>query len=101
MKAYYIQSGAQGTSLELREVPAPRPGPGQMLVRVRAASLNRGEFIRAVGLVKPGAPKPAGSDGTGEVEGSGERVMGRLRSEERRVGKECRLTCRSRWSPYH
>src|SRR5881398_4027021 len=22
------------------------------------------------------------------------------RSEERRVGKECRLTCRSRWSPY-
>ena len=24
-----------------------------------------------------------------------------LRSEERRVGKECRLLCRSRWSPYH
>ena len=23
------------------------------------------------------------------------------RSEERRVGKECSLTCRSRWSPYH
>ena len=23
------------------------------------------------------------------------------RSEERRVGKECRLECRSRWSPYH
>ena len=23
------------------------------------------------------------------------------RSEERRVGKECRLTCRSRWSPDH
>src|SRR3546814_20585168 len=35
------------------------------------------------------------------------RVMGRLssvdipRSEERRVGKECVSTCRSRWSPYH
>src|SRR3546814_4741553 len=28
---------------------------------------------------------------------SGERV----RSEERRVGKECVSTCRSRWSPYH
>src|SRR3546814_15336932 len=26
---------------------------------------------------------------------------GRLRSEERRVGKECVSTCRSRWSPYH
>ena len=24
-----------------------------------------------------------------------------MRSEERRVGKECRLLCRSRWSPYH
>ena len=23
------------------------------------------------------------------------------RSEERRVGKECTMTCRSRWSPYH
>ena len=23
------------------------------------------------------------------------------RSEERRVGKECSVTCRSRWSPYH
>src|SRR3546814_3742691 len=25
----------------------------------------------------------------------------RTRSEERRVGKECVSTCRSRWSPYH
>src|SRR3546814_1590330 len=34
---------------------------------------------------------------TGEVEGEAvER-----RSEERRVGKECVSTCRSRWSPYH
>ena len=24
-----------------------------------------------------------------------------IRSEERRVGKECRIGCRSRWSPYH
>ena len=24
-----------------------------------------------------------------------------LRSEERRVGKECEVPCRSRWSPYH
>src|SRR3546814_14254510 len=34
-------------------------------------------------------------------------IMGRIddvlnvRSEERRVGKECVSTCRSRWSPYH
>src|SRR3546814_6726348 len=28
-------------------------------------------------------------------------AKGRERSEERRVGKECVSTCRSRWSPYH
>src|SRR3546814_3594291 len=28
-------------------------------------------------------------------------VRARGRSEERRVGKECVRTCRSRWSPYH
>src|SRR3546814_20494877 len=28
-------------------------------------------------------------------------LIARLRSEERRVGKECVSTCRSRWSPYH
>src|SRR3546814_12802100 len=28
-------------------------------------------------------------------------ATGLFRSEERRVGKECVRTCRSRWSPYH
>src|SRR3546814_11350341 len=28
-------------------------------------------------------------------------LQAELRSEERRVGKECVSTCRSRWSPYH
>src|SRR3546814_2404388 len=31
----------------------------------------------------------------------GERRTATGRSEERRVGKECVSTCRSRWSPYH
>ena len=30
-----------------------------------------------------------------------EEILQYLRSEERRVGKECVSTCRSRWSPYH
>src|SRR3546814_1627990 len=30
-----------------------------------------------------------------------DRLMREGRSEERRVGKECVSTCRSRWSPYH
>ena len=29
------------------------------------------------------------------------RIIYQVRSEERRVGKECRMPCRSRWSPYH
>ena len=33
-----------------------------------------------------------------KLTGLGSGVVG---AEERRVGKECRLTCRSRWSPYH
>ena len=33
-------------------------------------------------------------------DGVPDRVRG-LRSEERRVGKECTSWCRSRWSPYH
>ena len=29
------------------------------------------------------------------------RIGAEVRSEERRVGKECNQVCRSRWSPYH
>ncbi len=66
-------------SLELREAPQPKPGPDQLLVRVRAAGLNRGEFLKH-GLTKAGAAKIGGTEGAGEVEGTGARVMGRLPS---------------------
>jgi hypothetical protein len=33
--------------------------------------------------------------------GREEKTLLTIRSEERRVGKECRRLCRSRWSPYH
>src|SRR3546814_13596741 len=36
------------------------------------------------------------------IEGEGERMaVHSMRSEARRVGKECVSTCRARWSPYH
>jgi len=78
MKAYVLVSGPAATTLELREKPQPQPSPTQLLVRIHAASLNRGELIRGQGLVKPGTEKPAGMDAAGEVVGSGEKVMGRL-----------------------
>ena len=78
MKAYFLQSIEKEMKLELRDAPRPEAKPGQMLVRVRAASLNRGELIVGHGLTQAGAAKRAGVDGAGEVEGTGKRVMGRL-----------------------
>jgi NADPH:quinone reductase len=86
MRSWWIQSTGTRTELEARDVPVPQPAAGQVLVRLRAAGLNRGEFIAAQGLHKPGAAKPAGVEGAGEVAALGagvttvrvgERVMGR------------------------
>ena len=90
MKSYWLKTPelAQGTetSLELRETPVPDPSPSQLLVRVRAAGLNRGEFLKG-GLHKPGAVKAVGTEAAGEVvrTGSdvkkfvvGDRIMGRM-----------------------
>jgi NADPH:quinone reductase len=77
MKAYFLQSVGNETRLDLRDVEQPKPKDGQVLVKVRAAGLNRGEFIAGHGLTAPGAAKQAGQEAAGEVVGSGERVMGR------------------------
>ena len=86
MRSWWIESKGTRTEIEAREVAQPQPGAGQVLVRIRAAGLNRGELIASHGLTKPGAAKPAGVEGAGEVTALGagvtqlavgERVMGR------------------------
>ena len=83
MKAYFLTPGPGGTGVELRETATPEPKPGELLVRVRATSLNRGELLGG----KPGAPARAGGgecagdvvkvgDGVAGVS-TGDRVMGR------------------------
>jgi NADPH:quinone reductase len=72
MKAASIVETAQGTALELREAPKPVPGPQQLLLRVKASSLNRGELLPTG---KPGA-RPAGVEAAGEVAALGKDVKG-------------------------
>jgi NADPH:quinone reductase len=75
MKAYWIAPGAGSTTVELRETPMPELKPGELLVRVRATSLNRGELLGG----KPGAPaKPGGGECAGEVVRVGAGVTGFL-----------------------
>ena len=76
MKSYWMVSNDTGSQLELRDVDTPKPGAGQVLVKMHAASLNRGEFIHGHGLHAAGSAKPAGMEGAGEIVQLGEGVTG-------------------------
>src|SRR3546814_3201810 len=53
------------------------------------------QIVRPIGNLVLAAERVRGGDLTVRID------EGPERSEERRVGKECVSTCRSRWSPYH
>jgi len=80
-----VLSGAGGPEvLEIREVPDPRPGPGEVLVRVRASALHRADLLQRRGLypAPPGAPADVpGLEYAGEIEACGERVQSLKRGE--------------------
>lgn len=70
MKAMRIVPGPQGGHLEYQEVPLPTPGPGQVVVRVMASGLNRGE-IKMVRDAKAGGPRTTGVEFAGVVHSVG------------------------------
>jgi NADPH:quinone reductase len=86
MKSWSMRTDGANATLERVDAPVPEPGPRQILVRLRAAGLNRGEFILGHGLQKAGTTKAIGMEGAGEVARigaevttfvPGDRVMGR------------------------
>lgn len=76
MRAWEIQSGFGLANLRLAERPDPRPGPAQVLIRVRAVSLNYRDLLTVEGKYNPKQKLPLipCSDGAGEVVAVGEGV---------------------------
>ena len=69
MKALVIHTAFGLENLAVVDRPDPAPGPGQVLVRVRAASLNYRDLLLAKGQYNPklAVPRVLGSDAAGEV----------------------------------
>ena len=86
MQSYWMQTSGNQTTLDVRELARPEPGPQQVLVRMRAAGLNRGEFIAGHGLHGSGSAKAIGLEGAGEVAALGPDVTG-LRVGDRVMGR--------------
>jgi zinc-binding alcohol dehydrogenase/oxidoreductase len=76
VRAVRIHEDGGPEVLMLEEAPDPEPGPGEVLVRLRASALNHLDVWIRKGL--PSVPKPRilGADGAGVVEALGEGVSG-------------------------
>ena len=76
MRAIEILGGFGLDHLKLVDRPDPAPGPGQVVVAMKAASLNYRDLLVATGKYNPKMPLPRSpcSDGAGVVEAVGEGV---------------------------
>lgn len=93
MKCYVIPQPGSIDALTIVERPEPRPGPRQILVRVRATSLNYRDLMTVEGRSARAAPKPdliPLSDGAGEVQAVGAEVT-RFKPGDRVAG--CFMQC--------
>src|SRR5205814_257943 len=70
MKAILVHEFGEPNVLWLEEVPTPRPGPGQVLVRMHAIGINPvATYIRAGTYARlPALPYTPGNDGAGVIE---------------------------------
>lgn len=73
MKAVYISEPGGPEVLEVREVEAPVPGPGEVLIDVVAAGLNRADVQQRRGFYPPppGASEVPGLEVSGRISGFG------------------------------
>ena len=87
MKAFEIQNTFGLDSLTLTEQSDPSPGSGQVLIKLRTASLNYRDLVTVKGLYNPKQPLPLIplSDGVGEVMAVGENVT-RVKTGDRVAG---------------
>jgi NADPH:quinone reductase-like Zn-dependent oxidoreductase len=78
MRAALFRSHGGPEVMEVGEVPAPVPGPGEVLVRVRAAALNHFDLWLRRGLpaLKVPLPHVPGGDIAGEIAGLGPGASG-------------------------
>jgi len=80
MRAFRYHAASPGTMPRVEQVAVPEPAPGELLVRVRKASLNPVDWKIATGsfriLVRGGLPRTLGSDFSGEVAAVGAGVSG-------------------------
>jgi putative PIG3 family NAD(P)H quinone oxidoreductase len=70
MRAVTIVGGkGPATALRVERIARPTPGPGQILLRIRAAGVNRPDIVQRLGHYPPppGAPETLGLEAAGEV----------------------------------
>ena len=71
MKTIVVRRTGGPEVLELAEQPTPRPGPGEVLVRVEAAGVNFIDIYNRSGVYSRDLPFSAGEEGAGVVEAAG------------------------------